>query len=157
MKTFIFTTALLILFAAGCDMSPPDEREIKDMLEIFVAALERGDEGLARTCLLDVEGFQTLNPDVSARVDAESFMETSMAELIHNYRDLSRYFRGRTLELKDVAIGTQWYQYKGRQAFKDTDVTLKADGEEVHFKIRGIVKIDTKWRIADLSGIPFLE
>lgn len=156
MKAGFYLLLSIIFLFNGCLMDA-DEKEIAEMLKVFVVSMENRDEGLARACLMDVNGFMVLNPDVSARVDADSFTESVMAELIHNYRALSVYFENRVLKFKSIQIGDQWYQYRGRQAFKDNIMTIKADDNQIEIKIRGIVKIEDKWRIVDLSGIDFIE
>ncbi len=151
MKPSLFLFGLMV-FSAGCHIPAPDERAVKQMLTTFFAAVERDDEDMARACLIDLDAFHELNPDVAARVDAESFTATLMAELIQNYRDMARFFEGRKLKVKSIKLGDNWYQYKGHQAFKDTEVIVSADGEEVPVIIRGIVRVEGKWRIVDLSG-----
>ena len=152
MKNYILWMLSLILLVCGCNMQGPDERAVGEMLETFIAAVERGDEVLARACLMDMDGFHDLNPDAAARLDTESFSESIMAELVHHYRDMVDYFNHRELKLKSFTLGVPWYQYKGRQAFKDTEVIISANDETVIFDVKGIVRINNQWRIVDLSG-----
>ena len=143
---------------SGCGLLiSQDEKAIREMLRNFVEALSSGDEVLGRSCLMDIDGYRKLNPSVEARMDAESFTETVFAELVHNYHSLQRQFNGRDLKLVDFKVGTQWYQYKGRQAFRDNYLTIRVDGgEEVEIYIMGLVMIDDQWRIVNLSGIDLI-
>jgi len=156
MKVQILIFLLIVLLISGCNLQGPEERVIQEMLKTFVASIAQGDEDLGRACMMDIDGFRTLNPDVSARTDAESFTETVMAELIHSYRDLKVHFRGRDVKFKRIIIGDPFYQYKGRQAFKDNEIIVESDGQEISIFIKGIVNINNQWRIVDLSGIDFL-
>lgn len=131
----------------------PDEKAVKEMLLTFTTALDQDNEDLARACLMDDSSFKTLNPDASSRMDPESFIATVIAALFHDYRDLAVNLRGKDLKMKDFTLGPAWFQYKGRQAFKDNTLVLTADGEILEIPIAGIVKINEQWRIVDLSGI----
>lgn len=157
MKVQIMVMLLFAMVMGGCSFGDPEEKAIEEMLMTFVAAIQQYDEVLAKALLLDLDGFKELNPDVAARVDAEGFTETVLAELIHTYRDLADYFDGRDLKFERMVLGNSWYQHKGRQAFKDTEIVITADGEEVDIFIKGLVKIDNRWRIVELSGIDFLQ
>lgn len=148
---FSLCLALLILIL-GCQMRSPDEKAIYEMLKTFVSAVEKDDESMAKACLMDLDSFYELNPDVAARVDAESFSATTLAELVHHYRDMADFFNGRLLKLESMQLGSIWYQYKGRQAFKETEIIISADGESVPIVIKGIVRVGDKWLIVDLSG-----
>ena len=143
----------LLAMLAGCGLyGGPEEKAIRQMVTTFVAAIDRDDKDIAYACLMDMESFRVLNPDASARLDAESFSEEFIADLVHRYQNLVRHFEGRTLEVKKFILGTPWYQYKGHPAFLDTEVTISADGEDVTILIKGIVRIGDRWRIVDLSG-----
>lgn len=150
-KQFIMGLAAVALIG-GCSLEAPDEKAIRQMLETFFTSVGNNDEQLARAILLDRNLIVELNPDVSARVDAESYEESLVADIIERYRDFVRHFQGRMIKVKRVNLGTVWYQYKGRQAFKDTQVILETDGEEFPVTIRGIVRAGDRWRIVDLSG-----
>jgi len=130
----------------------PDEKAIKEMLKTFTAAIADGDDDLGYACMMDVEAFNILNPDLSARVDAESYTETVIAELIEGFRDLKQEYQGHELKLRELKIGDQWYQYKGRQAFKDNIMVVEVDGQEVEIPIKGIVMVGQQWRIVSLSS-----
>lgn len=132
-------------------MQTNEEINMKKMVEEFVSAVQRDDEAVASDILLDLAGFRTLNPDVSARVDAGSFTDAVLSDLIQNFRNMGALFRGKTLTVKSFTPGGIWYQYKGFSSFKDNVVVLDVNGEEVEFVIKGIVRIGEKWRIVDLS------
>ena len=155
MKVKIMAAMCLLVFLGSCKLMDPDEKSVREMLKTFTAAIDRDDETMAKACLMDVEGYRILNPDAGARMDPESFIETVLAELIHSYRSLANFFRGREVKFKSLELGAQWFQYTGRQAFKDNTLTVVADGEEVDIPIKGIVRIGNQWRIVDLSGIEF--
>ncbi len=152
MKYKLLTCLVLVALIGSCSMRSPDERAIFEMLKTFISAVEKDDESMAKACLMDLDTFNELNPDVVARVDSESFIATTLAELIHHYRDMADFFGGRTLKLESMRLGSIWYQYKGRQAFKDTEIVISADDESVPIIIKGIVRIHDKWQIVDLSG-----
>lgn len=141
---------LLTLFVS-CNFQTNEEIQMKQTIVDFVSAVQHNDENRAQEILLDLTGFRTLNPDVSSRVDAGSFTDAVLADLIVNFRNMEAYFRGKTLKVKSFTPGSQWYQYKGFAAFKDNIVVVEADGEDVEFIIRGIVRLGEKWRIVDLS------
>lgn len=151
LSIFILVTIFLV---TGCNFEGPEEKAVKNLLTAFVSAVDKGDEDIARAILLDRESFHVLNPDASARLDAESFSEEILAEIIQHYRNMVKYFEGRDVKFASFTLGDVWYQYKGRQAFKDTHVIVTADGVEVDFVVRGIVRIEDRWRIVDLSGNP---
>lgn len=154
MKVYFMLVFMAAFIFSGCNFRPADEKAVWQMLETFVAALESGDEDLARACLMDLKGFETINPDISTRVDAESFKETMLAELMHAFRDLRSHYSGRSLVMTDLRLGNQWYQYKGRQSFRDNIMTVKVDDietEEIY--IMGLVLINEQWRIVNLTGI----
>jgi len=155
MKTKLTILLLTLTILCGCHIKTPEEQAIGELLKTFIAAVEKGDETMAKAILMDMETFRTLNPDASARLDADNFSEVAIAECIHNFREMVDYFKGRTLRIKSFQIGDVWYQYKGRQAFKDTEVFLDADGESVGITIRGLVRMGDRWRIVDLSGNEF--
>lgn len=151
-KTLLLLPLLTVI--SGCGLSGgPEEIAIKQMVTTFIAAIDRNDKDLAYACLLDMNSFMVLNPDASARLDADSFSEEVIADLVHEFQFLVQHFEGRTLKVKKFYLGTPWYQYKGHPAFVDTDVVLSVDGEDVTLPIRGIVRIGDRWRIVDLSGI----
>ena len=75
--------------------------------------------------LLDMDGFNVINPDVGTRVDADAYTETVLAELIHNHRALVTRYEGRTLKLKVFTVGNVGYQYKGTQAFLNNRIRLR--------------------------------
>lgn len=140
------------ILIAGCGkMMTNEERAVKKMVEEFVHAIQEGDDGLAQEYLMDVKSFHLLNPDVSARVDAESFIDAVLSDLMTNYRNMVKFFGGRNLKVKKFVLGSPWYQYKGFAAFRDNVVVVRAGNEDVEFVIRGIVKIGDKWRIVNLS------
>jgi len=155
-RHFIFLFLLLIFILSACDMASPDERAIRQMVKTFVAAIDKDDTDLANACLLDQRGFETLNPDASARSDAESFVASYMADLFHSYSSLRRSFEGRAVELKEFKLGVQFYQYKGFTAFKDSEVIVSVDGDAVDsFNIGSIVRIGERWVIVELGGIDY--
>ncbi len=148
----LIVVMLLSLVISGCTLMSPDEKAIKEMLKTFTAAIADGDDDLGYACMMDVEAFNILNPDLSARVDAESYTETVIAELIEGFRDLKQEYQGHELKLRELKIGDQWYQYKGRQAFKDNIMVVEVDGQEVEIPIKGIVMVGQQWRIVSLSS-----
>lgn len=153
MRNLIVVLLLVSLIAVGCTFMSQDEKAIKEMLKTFTAAIASGDDDLAHACMMDVEAFHILNPDLSARVDAESYTETVIAELIEGFRDLKQDYQGHELELKSIRVGDQWYQYKGKQAFKDTIMIVDVDGQEVEIPILGVVLVGQQWRIVSLGGM----
>jgi hypothetical protein len=153
MKKITLLLPLLALFT-GCGLTGgPEEIAIKQMVTTFIAAIDKNDKDLAYACLLDMNSFMVLNPDAAARLDADSFSEEVIADLVHEFQYLVGHFEGHTLKVKKFYLGTPWYQYKGYSAFVDSDVVLSVDGEDVTLPIRGIVRIGDRWRIVDLSGI----
>ena len=153
MKRYFILLFLLPLFVINCDFSGPEERAIGEMLLTFVAAIDKNDRDLAYACLIDERAFETLNPDASARSNAESFMAEYLADLIQSYRDMVRSYQGHSIKYKKFEIGSQFYQYKGFSAFKDNKVFIEVDGVEETFMIGSIVRIGDKWLIVDI-GIP---
>ena len=153
MRFLIVVFMLTSLLISGCSLMSSEEKAIMEMLETFTAAIAEGDDDLARACMMDVDCFQTLNPDLNARADAEIYTETVIAELIEGFRDLKQEYRGHELKLKGLRLGNQWYQYKGRQAFKDSYMLIKVDGQDTEILIKGLVLIDQQWRIVNLSGV----
>jgi len=151
MKTYTLLLLPLLTLLSGCNFQTNEEINMKKMVEEFVSAVQHNDENRATEILLDLAGFRTLNPDVSARVDAGSFTDAVLSDLVANFRNMEAYFRGKTLKVKSFTTGGQWYQYKGFSSFKDNVVVVDANGEDVEFIIRGIVRIGEKWRIVDLS------
>jgi len=143
---------LLSLVLSGCGLQTNDERQIKSTVAVFMQAVTNKDEAGAKEILLDLAGFRTLNPDVSSRVDAESFTDAVLSDLISNYREMTVYFAGKTVKVKGVRTGGQWYQYKGFQAFQDNVVDLNVDGENIQFTIHGLVRLGDSWKIVDLSN-----
>lgn len=141
------------LVLLGCAVKSPDEKAIEEMLTTFVTAIHTEDKVLAGACLLDTKAFLKLNPDAAARTDAESYYEGAIADLFFQYQRLVDHLRGRNIKFKELHLGTPWYQYKPHQAFRDTDMILSVDGEEVTIPIKGLVYLENKWRIVDLSGI----
>ena len=152
MKPSIRWLVPLLVLLVGCSLEGPEERAIRQMVETFVAALDKGDDDLASACLLDLQGFKLLNPDVSARVEAESFTASTLAELVQSYRNMKNYFADRDIELKQFQLGVPFYQYKGHSAFRDSRVVVQAGDDKVEFVIMGIVRIGDRWVIVDLSG-----
>jgi len=146
----LIVAVLLTSLVVGCSFQSPDEKAIQEMLKTFTAAIAEGDDDLSRACMMDVEAFNVLNPDLSARTDAESYTETVIAELIEGFRDLKQEYQGHELELKGIKIGDQWYQYKGKQAFKNTIMIVEVDGQEVEIPILGVVLVGQQWRIVSL-------
>jgi len=146
------TLFLVFIIVSGCSLKTNDERQIQTAITEFMAAVTNRDENGAKVILLDLAGFKTLNPDVSSRVDAESFTDAVLSDLISNYREMSVFFAGKTVKVTGVRTGGQWYQYKGFQAFQDNVVSLKVDGEDIQFTIRGLVRIGNDWKIVDLSN-----
>lgn len=144
-------TLFLPLLLVGCNMQTNEERELQVSMGTFVHAIQANDENAAKTILLDLNGFQKLNPDVGARTDASSFTEAVLDDLVSNFRGLVTYFNGKQLVFKSCRTGGQWYQYKGFSAFRDNVVTITVDGEEVQFTVKGLVRIEDKWRIVDLT------
>ncbi len=142
---------VIILVLSGCDFKTNEELQMQKMVSDFMVAVQNNDESAAHSILLDMAGFRTLNPDISARVDASSFTDAVLSDLVTNFREMNSFFQGKKVKVTAFHIGGQWYQYKGFPAFKDNEVELDADGETVKFTIRGIVKLDDKWRIVDLS------
>jgi len=151
MKTYALLLLPLLILISGCNFQTNEEINMKKMVEEFVWAIQHNDENKAHDILLDLAGFRTLNPDVSSRVDAASFTDAVLDDLVSNFRNMEAYFHGKTLKVKTFTLGGQWYQYKGFSSFKDNVVVVVADGEEVEFMIKGIVRIGEKWRIVDLS------
>ncbi|NQT35474.1 hypothetical protein HQ587_09810 [bacterium] len=121
------------------------------MLTTFVTAVDRSDDDLAYACLIDERGFDTLNPDASARSNAESFMAEYLAGLIQSYRDMKQRYKGCSLKYKKFEIGSQFYQYRGFSAFKDNKVFIEVNGAEETFMIGSIVRIGDKWLIVDIG------
>ncbi len=152
MKPVIKWLLPVLVLLLSCNLEGPEERAIRQMVETFIAAVDRADNELAYACLLDLQGFELLNPDVGARMDAESFTESVLAELVHEYRNMKQYFEGKDLKLKRFQLGVPFYQYKGHSAFRDNRVVVIANGETVEFTIMGIVRLGDQWRIVDLSG-----
>lgn len=150
MRITALTVAAVILLS-GCSLKTNEERQIEKTVDDFMQAVTRGDDTAAKDVLLDLGGFRTLNPDVSARVDADSFTDAVLSDLLTNYRQMASMFGGKGIKVTAVTLGGQWYQYKGFPAFKDNTVEMKVDGEVVNFIIRGLVRIGDKWRIVDLS------
>ena len=150
MKRYSILLFLLPLFVVNCDFSGPEERAIGEMLLTFVAAIDRDDSDLAYACLIDEYGFETLNPDASARSNAESFQAEYLADLIQSYRDMVRLYQGKGVKYNKFEIGSQFYQYRGFVAFKDNKVFIDVDGVEETFMIGSIVRIGDKWIIVDL-------
>ncbi len=148
-------TPLLLLpmltLVSACNFQTNEELKMKQTIADFVSAIQHDDENMATEILLDLAGFRTLNPDVSARVDAGSFTDAVLDDLVSNFRNMEAYFRGKILKVKSFTPGGQWYQYKGFSAFKNSVVVVEADGQDVEFVIRGMVRIGEKWRIVDLS------
>jgi restriction endonuclease S subunit len=142
---------LVSMVVSGCSFQSPDEKAIQEMLKTFTAAIAEGDDDLSRACLMDVDAFHILNPDLSARTDSESYTATVIAELIEGFRDLKQEYQGHELELKSIRVGDQWYQYKGKQAFKNTVMIVEVDGQEVEIPILGVVLVGQQWRIVSLS------
>ncbi len=140
-----------IILISSCTFMTNEERTIRMMVQEFMTAVQNNDEAAAHEILLDLKGFQILNPDVSARMDAESFTDAVLSDLTTNFRNFVKYFDGKDIKLKSFHLGSQWYQYKGFPAFKDSEVTVKAGDQTVEFVIKGIVKVDNKWRIVNLS------
>jgi len=145
----------LVFLLGSCKFMDPDEKAVSEMLLTFTTALDQDSEDLAKACLMDDSSFKILNPDASARMDPESFIETVIAALFHDYRDLAVNLRGKDMKMKGFTLGHAWFQYKGRQAFKDNILELSADGAIIEIPIAGIVKVNQQWRIVDLSGIDF--
>ncbi len=153
MKTlFNYVFVISILFA-GCSLPDPELEEIKELIESFVAAIDRGDESLGRACLLDESGFRLLNPNVDERTDGEEFTEVYLAELIYNFRTIVDKYNGRNVEFADFIIGDIWTQHKGRRAFENSRIKIIVDGSTVELPLKGIAKIEDKWKIIDLSGL----
>lgn len=152
MRILIVVVILTSMIVTGCGLMSPDEKAIREMLKTFTAAIAEGDEDLALACMMDVECFHILNPDLNVRTDAESFTETVIAELIEGYRSLKDRYRGQDIKLKSLEVGDQWYQYKGRQAFKDNIMVLEVNGQDVEIPIKGVVMVDQQWRIVSLSS-----
>jgi hypothetical protein len=151
MKHLLVLLLPAALLLNGCNFETDEELAIKKMIADYLLAVQTTDEGLAHDILLDLAGFRLLNPDVSARMDAGSFTDAVLSDLVISFRNTASFFRGKTLKVKSFTLGGQWYQYKGFAAFKDNVVLIDADGEEVEMLIRGIVKLNDKWRIVDLS------
>ncbi|MBM3327590.1 MAG: hypothetical protein FJY65_11585 [Calditrichaeota bacterium] len=147
----LLSISLISIVIANCTFMTNEERNIKLMVQEFMTAVQNNDDRSAHEILLDLKGFQILNPDVSARMDAESFTDAVLADLVTNYNNFVRYFDGKDIRVTKFHLGSQWYQYKGFPSFKDSQITVKAGNETVEFVIRGIVKIDNKWRIVNLS------
>lgn len=146
--------ALMLLslpLLVGCNFQTNEERAIQQMVADYLVAVQSNDESTAYGIVLDLAGFRALNPDVSARLDASAFTDAVLSDLITNFRQMVSYFGGKELKLKSLQLGPQWYQYKGFPAFKDNSVVLIADGQRVEMTIRGIVRIDGRWRIVDLN------
>ena len=150
MKTLL-TAAVCVSLLSGCKFAGPEETAIGEMLGSFVNAIAKDDKDIAMQCLMDQKAFMVLNPDAAARGDAEGFTESVVAELVHTYQGMVRHFQGRHISMKSVRLGTPWYQYKPHSAFRDNDLVLDVDGDEITINIKGIVRIDDKWRIVDLS------
>jgi tRNA splicing endonuclease len=152
------TILLLImpaLLLSGCNLAGPEERAIGQMVETFVHAIDQSDDDLAYACLMDQRAFETLNPSASARVDAESFMDEYMSELIQMYRDLKEKYRGRYIKFKKFRLGTPFYQYKGFSAFKDNEVEITVDGETETINILKIVRVGDRWLIVSLGSYEY--
>ncbi len=151
MKKYLLLLLPMLTLLSACNFQTNEELNMKKMVVDLLTAVQHDDENLAHEILLDLASFRSLNPDVSARVDAGSFTDAVLSDLVINFRNMEGLFRGKTLVLKSFTPGGQWYQYKGFSAFKDNVVVITADGEDVEFIIRGIVRINEKWRIVDLS------
>ncbi|HHE46511.1 MAG TPA: hypothetical protein ENL08_02250 [Bacteroidetes bacterium] len=143
---------LFLLFALGCHIAGPEEKAIAQMIETFVHAIDRNDDDLGHACLMDQRAFETLNPSVTARVDAESFMDEYMSDLVQSYRDLKQKYEGHDLKFKKFTLGEPFYQYKGFAAFKNNEVSISVDGREETFNILKIVKIGDRWLIVSLGA-----
>ena len=140
--------------SAGCGrFAGPEEQAIGEMLRSFVSAVEKDDREMALACLMDQQAFMILNPDAAARTDPDGFAESVIAELVHTYQSMVRHFQGRTLKVKSVRLGTPWYQFKPHPAFRDNELVIDADGEEVVLMIKGVIRIGDRWRIVDLSDL----
>ncbi|MFN3821481.1 MAG: hypothetical protein ACK4OO_04035 [bacterium] len=150
MFTGILGAMVVVLLGCG-KMVTNEELTIRKMLEEFIHAVQENDEGLAQEYLLDLKSFTLLSPDVAARVDAETFIDAVLTDLLTNYRNLVRFFGGRNLKVKKFILGDPWYQYKGFPAFKNNVLVVRAGNEDVQLVIRGIVKVGDRWRIVDLS------
>lgn len=136
----------------GCGkMVTNEELTIRKTLEEFIHAVQENDEGKAQEYLLDLTSFTLLSPDVAARVDAETFIDAVLSDLITNFRQMVKFFGGRNLKVKKFILGDPWYQYKGFPAFKNNVLVVRAGSEDVEIIIRGIVKVGDRWRIVDLS------
>jgi len=150
MKLGIPLLLSLVLFT-GCSLKTNEERQILIIVTDFMKAVQNDDETAAQAILLDLSAFRTLNPDVSARVDASSFTDGVLSDLISNYRNMVGYFNHKKIIVKSLRLGGSWYQYKGFPAFKDNVIELQVEEETVEFTIRGLVRVGDKWRIVDLS------
>lgn len=152
-RTRLSILTLGLTLAIGCNFAGPEEQAIQKMLGGFVLAVQENDRDLAMACLMDTRSFMSLNPDAAARSDPEGFSESVIAEIVDDYRRMTRHFSGRMLKLKKVRLGTPWYQYKPHASFKDTEMFISVDGENMTIIVKGIVKVDNKWRIIDLSTV----
>jgi len=153
MNSKILRLTVISFLLSGCSLSGgPEEMATRQMVGTFIASIDRGDKDLAYACLMDIPAFKTLNPDASARLDAENYSEEVLSNLIDSWRALVTHFEGRSVKMTKFVLGDPWYQYKGHPAFVDNEVTVMVDKEEITFPIRGIVRIGDSWRIVDLSG-----
>ena len=151
-RKFLLVGLVLLM---GCSLEGPEERAIRQMVETFVVSIQQQDDDLAYACLLDLNSFEILNPDVSARVDAESFVASVMAELIGEYREMKSSFGGKEIKLKRFRLGTPFYHYKGHSAFQGNKAIIDVEGVEYSLLIDKIVRVGDKWRIVELSGNDF--
>ena len=148
---FVATVLIAAMLVSSCTLEGPEERAIREMVETFITALDRGDDDLAEACLMDLSALQILNPSASARSDAESFMAEYMADLVGSYRNLKYKYQGNDLKFKDFTLGVPFYQYKGHSAFKDNKVTFEVDGEDVTLNIMKIVRVGDRWLIVSID------
>lgn len=152
MKPLHYFLSVFTILILGCSLPDPEEIAIKELIDTFVAAIDSGDEGLGRACLLDESGFRLINPNVDDRADGDVFTEVFLAELIYNYRTIAEKYSGLEVKIIDFTLGNIWSQHKGRRAFENSRLKIKVGNSMVELPIKGIVKIEDKWKIIDLSG-----
>ncbi|MBM3329667.1 MAG: hypothetical protein FJY67_09400 [Calditrichaeota bacterium] len=146
----IVPLAALLAFS-GCTFMTNEERLIRETVQQLLTAAQNNDEDAAHAILLDVNGFMTLNPDAGVRSDAAAFSDAVLSDLITNFRNMVKFIDGKEVKVKRFHLGSQWYQYKGFPAFKESQATISVEGESADFTIRGMVKINNQWRVVDLS------
>ena len=148
----VFVGALLLLIF-GCGGTGPEQQEIQKLAEDFVVAIDNGNFELASECCLDIQGYYILHPDVAS--EGRTSAQEMVGDLEDQYMNMVSYFQGRNVRMKRFQLGSFWDEYEGYAGFRNSVVTLNAEGEDYKLILTGIIRVADKWYIIDLSGNNF--